>query len=118
MPRPRRANSAGFSAEVFSSPREAEANAVESACKPSAVTEVSVFRCVTPLAAGHAGAVFGGNAASSAVWDGVSTSAPAYRAATIGVAGGFAQPASPTSVVSRAVGVSLTRAGDAAMSPR
>ena len=53
---------------------------------------------VTPLAAGHAGAVFGGNAASSAVWDGVSTSAPAYRAATIGVAGGFAQPASPTSV--------------------
>lgn len=53
---------------------------------------------VTPLAAGHAGAVYGGNAASSAVWDGISTSAPAYRAAAIGISGGFAQPGSSTSV--------------------
>lgn len=53
---------------------------------------------VTPLAAGHAGAVFGGNAASSAIWDGVSTSAPTYRAAAVGISGGFAQPGSPTSV--------------------
>ena len=53
---------------------------------------------VTPLAAGHAGAVFGGNAASSVVWDGISTSAPTYRAAAVGVSGGFAQPGSPTSV--------------------
>ena len=53
---------------------------------------------VTPTYAVHSGAVFGGSATSSAVWDGVSTSAPAYRAAAVGVAGGFAQPASSTSI--------------------
>ena len=53
---------------------------------------------VTPVYAEHAGFVFGGSATSSAVWDGVSTSAPAYRAAVTGVAGGFAQPASSVSV--------------------
>ena len=53
---------------------------------------------VTPVYAEHAGFVFGGSATSSAVWDGVSTSAPAYRAAVAGVAGGFVQPASAGSV--------------------
>ena len=53
---------------------------------------------VTPVYAEHAGFVFGGSATSSAVWDGASTSAPAYRAAVAGVAGGFAQPASAGSV--------------------
>jgi len=46
----------------------------------------------------HAGAVFGGSSISSAVWDGVSTSVPAYRAAAVGFLGGFAQPAAPTAL--------------------
>ena len=53
---------------------------------------------VTPVYAEHAGFVFGGSATSSAVWDGVSTSTPAYRAAVAGVSGGFAQPTSNASV--------------------
>ena len=53
---------------------------------------------VTPAYGNHAGLVFGGNNASSAVWDGLSTSAPTYRAAVVGVNGGFAQPGSATSI--------------------
>lgn len=46
----------------------------------------------------HAGAAFGANQVASAVWDGVSTSAPAYKAAAVGVLNGFAQPAVPLAV--------------------
>ena len=53
---------------------------------------------VTPTYAVHSGAVFGGSATTSAVWDGVSTTTPAYRAAAVGVSGGFAQPASSASI--------------------
>jgi methionine-rich copper-binding protein CopC len=53
---------------------------------------------VTAALPSHAGLAFGGNAVSSAVWDGVSTTAPTYRAAVVGVAGAFAQPAVATSV--------------------
>jgi uncharacterized protein YjiK len=53
---------------------------------------------VTTVFPNHAGLAFGGTAISSAVWDGVSTSAPKYRAAAVGVLGGFAQPAAPTAI--------------------
>jgi uncharacterized protein YjiK len=53
---------------------------------------------VTTSLPNHAGLAFGGTAISSAVWDGVSTSAPKYRAAAVGVLGGFAQPAAPTAI--------------------
>ncbi|CAN5252668.1 hypothetical protein BH10PSE16_BH10PSE16_34490 [soil metagenome] len=54
---------------------------------------------VTYLAASHAGQAYGGSSATtSAVWDGVSTSAPTYQAAVAGVNGGFAQPAAATSI--------------------
>ncbi|CAN5721784.1 hypothetical protein BH10PSE18_BH10PSE18_21050 [soil metagenome] len=53
---------------------------------------------VTAVYAEHAGVVFGGTATSSAVWDGVSTSAPTYRAAKVGEAGGFAQPTVATAI--------------------
>ena len=46
----------------------------------------------------HAGAAFGGSEKSSAVWDGVSTSAPTYRTAKVGEAGGFAQPAAAAAI--------------------
>lgn len=45
----------------------------------------------------HTGIAFGGTVAqSSAVWDGVSTSAPKYKTAVIGELGGYAQPAAAT----------------------
>lgn len=53
---------------------------------------------VAPVYAEHAGVVFGGSATSSAVWDGLSTSAPTYRAAAVGVAGGFAQPGAASAI--------------------
>jgi uncharacterized protein YjiK/methionine-rich copper-binding protein CopC len=53
---------------------------------------------VTPTYGVHAGAVFGGSAVGSAVWDGVSTSSPTYRAAAVGVLNGAAQPAVPTAI--------------------
>ncbi|MCZ2496164.1 nuclease [Xylophilus sp. Kf1] len=53
---------------------------------------------VVPTYGVHAGAVFGGASVGSAVWDGVSTSAPTYRAAAVGVLGGFAQPAAATAI--------------------
>lgn len=40
-------------------------------------------------ASGHAGVAVGSTAATSAVWDGVSTSAPQYKAAVSGQLGGF-----------------------------
>ncbi len=46
----------------------------------------------------HAGAAFGAAQIASAVWDGVSTSAPAYKAAAVGTLGGFAQPGASTAV--------------------
>jgi uncharacterized protein YjiK/methionine-rich copper-binding protein CopC len=55
----------------------------------------------TFVAGVHAGPAFGGAVglnSVSAVWDGVSTSAPAYKAAVVGVLGGFAQPASASAV--------------------
>jgi uncharacterized protein YjiK len=62
-------------------------------------TDGTVIPVVTPSAGvtatfpNHAGLAFGGTAVTSAVWDGVSTSAPTYKAAVVGVLGGFAQPA-------------------------
>lgn len=53
---------------------------------------------VTAALPNHAGLAFGGTAVSSAVWDGLSTTAPTYRAAAVGVAGAFAQPAVATAV--------------------
>lgn len=53
---------------------------------------------VTVIVPNHAGLAVGGTQTTSAVWDGLSTSAPTYRAAAVGVLGGFAQPASATSI--------------------
>jgi uncharacterized protein YjiK len=49
----------------------------------------------------HAGPAFGaavGSNSISAVWDGVSTSSPTYKAAVVGVLGAFAQPAAATAI--------------------
>jgi uncharacterized protein YjiK/methionine-rich copper-binding protein CopC len=53
-----------------------------------------------PVAAGnHAGAVFtGGSAKVSAVWDTVSTTAPNYVDAVVGVHGGISEPLKPASI--------------------
>jgi len=51
--------------------------------------------------AAHAGPAFGaavGANSISAVWDGVSTSSPTYKAAVVGVLGAFAQPAAATAI--------------------
>jgi uncharacterized protein YjiK/methionine-rich copper-binding protein CopC len=53
---------------------------------------------VTAVFPNHAGLAFGGTAITSAVWDGVSTSAPTYKAAAVGVLNGYAQPAVPTAI--------------------
>lgn len=54
---------------------------------------------VTYVAATHAGQAYGGvSAASSAVWDGLSTATPTYRAAQVGVLGGVAQAADATAI--------------------
>jgi uncharacterized protein YjiK len=56
---------------------------------------------VTFVPAVHAGPAFGATAGSnaiSAVWDGVSTSSPTYKAAAVGVLGAFAQPATATAI--------------------
>ncbi|MBU4424855.1 MAG: ExeM/NucH family extracellular endonuclease [Gammaproteobacteria bacterium] len=50
------------------------------------------------LTAGHAGLAVGGAATESAVWDGVSTSAPKYDDADVGVLGAFAQKATPANI--------------------
>ncbi|MES2532484.1 MAG: SdiA-regulated domain-containing protein [Pseudomonadota bacterium] len=62
------------------------------------IGQVAPSAGATVLYGEHAGVVFGGTATSSAVWDGVSTSAPTYRAAKVGEAGGFAQPAVATAI--------------------
>ena len=49
-------------------------------------------------AASHAGAAFGGTATASAVWDGVSITAPTYRPATVGQLGAFAQSAAAANI--------------------
>ncbi|WPB56285.1 SdiA-regulated domain-containing protein [Xylophilus sp. GOD-11R] len=69
-----------------------------SAAGTTAVPQAAAASGVTPNYGVHAGAVFGGSSTSSAVWDGVSTTEPAYRPAAVGVNGGFAQPASATSI--------------------
>jgi len=48
--------------------------------------------------AGHAGLAYGGSAKTSAVWDGVSTSTPTYKAAVVGVNGGVAQVGDATAI--------------------
>ena len=56
---------------------------------------------VTFVPAVHAGPAFGGAVGAnsiSAVWDGVSTSSPSYKAAAVGVLGAFAQPAAATAI--------------------
>ena len=51
---------------------------------------------VTATFPNHAGLAFGGAAISSAIWDGVSTTAPRYKAALAGDANVISQPAAPT----------------------
>jgi uncharacterized protein YjiK len=53
---------------------------------------------VTASLPNHAGTAFGGTAKSSAIWDGVSTSAPTYKVAVVGVLGAFAQPTDATAI--------------------
>lgn len=54
---------------------------------------------VTYAASEHAGLAYAGlSAATSAVWDGQSTSAPAYRAGQVGVRGGVAQASDATAI--------------------
>ncbi len=50
------------------------------------------------LTTGHAGLAAGGGATESAVWDGVSTSAPKYDDADVGLLGAFAQGAAAASI--------------------
>lgn len=54
---------------------------------------------VTYAPAAHAGLAYAGpSAATSAVWDGLSTSAPAYKAGEVGVRGGVAQTSDATAI--------------------
>jgi methionine-rich copper-binding protein CopC len=56
---------------------------------------------VTWVSGVHAGPAFGGAVGSnsiSAVWDGVSTSSPTYKAAVVGALGAFAQPLAATAI--------------------
>ncbi len=66
-----------------------------------------------PIVAGHAGAAVGGTATTSAVWDGLSTTAPTYTFAKVGEFGGFAQTTvtnigSPGAIPTPGVGASIT----------
>ncbi len=73
------------------------AGAVITASDGTVITVAEGSTGVTTAFPNHAGVAFGGAAPqTSAVWDGVSTSAPKYRAAAVGVLGGFAQPLVPT----------------------
>ncbi len=71
------------------------------------------------FASGHAGLAYGGTATTSAVWDGLSVTAPTYKAAAVGVDGGVAQAAtaanigSPGSVPALEVGDLLFTAANA-----
>ncbi len=53
---------------------------------------------VTATFPNHAGLAFGGTAITSAVWDGVSTTAPTYKAAVVGELNGYSQPAAATAI--------------------
>lgn len=46
----------------------------------------------------HAGVAFGGTATTSAVWDGLSTTNPTYKAAVAGQLGAFAQSGTPANI--------------------
>lgn len=46
----------------------------------------------------HAGVAFGGTATTSAVWDGLSTTNPTYKAAVAGQLGAFAQAGTPANI--------------------
>ncbi len=64
-------------------------------------TVIPVVQAATGVTAtfpNHAGLAFGGTAITSAVWDGVSTTAPRYKAAVVGELGAAAQPAAPTAI--------------------
>ena len=50
------------------------------------------------IVAGHSGAAVGGTATTSAVWDGLSTTAPIYTYAKVGEFGGFAQTATAANI--------------------
>ncbi len=50
------------------------------------------------LVTGHAGLAAGGAATESAVWDGISTSAPRYDDADVDLLGAFAQSLAPTNI--------------------
>jgi uncharacterized protein YjiK/methionine-rich copper-binding protein CopC len=63
-----------------------------------AAIPVSAAASGVTFAVGHAGAAYGGTATTSAIWDGASTSAPAYRSAAVGVLGAFAQPAAAANI--------------------
>ncbi len=52
----------------------------------------------TVAGAEHAGVAFGGTASTSAVWDGVSTANPTYKAAVVGQLGAFAQTGTPANI--------------------
>jgi Bacterial Ig-like domain/Lamin Tail Domain len=64
----------------------------------SVIPDAKASAGVTAVFPNHAGLAFGGTAITSAVWDGVSTSAPTYKAAAAGVLNGYAQPAAPTAI--------------------
>lgn len=72
--------------------------AVITASDGTVIPVVQASTGVTATFPNHAGLVFGGTAISSAVWDGVSTAAPKYKAAIVGELGATAQPAVPTAI--------------------
>ncbi len=62
------------------------------------ITVAAAAPGVTTAIPNHAGLAFGGTATISAVWDGLSTATPAYKAAAVGVDGGFAQPTAAANI--------------------
>lgn len=68
--------------------------AVIAASDGTVITPSAASAGVTAALPNHAGLAYGGTSAlASAIWDGLSTSSPTYKAAVVGVLGGFAQPA-------------------------
>jgi predicted extracellular nuclease len=55
------------------------------------ITTATASAGVTFVPVAHAGLAYGGSATTSAVWDGLSTSTPTYKAAVVGVDGGVSQ---------------------------
>ncbi len=64
----------------------------------SVIPDAKASAGVTAVFPNHAGLAFGGTAITSAVWDGVSITAPTYKAAAVGVLNGYTQPAVPTAI--------------------